>query len=325
MTEPGLRDYGAAMRAIGVVNYGGPEALQLVDLPEGHAGPGEVRIRVHAATVNPTDTYVRNGDRAEMQKADPPPYVPGMDAAGVIDEVGEGVSTGVGVGDRVMAIVVPKGAYGAYRESLVIAADAVALAPRDTSHAEASTLPMNGLTARLSLDLLGLQPGQTLAVTGAAGCYGGYVVQLAKADGLTVIADASDADVELVTALGADVVLPRGEGFASEVRKLYPDGVDGLADGAVQNEAVVDAIRDGGSYTSVRGFTPAAQRDIAFTTTFVRDYAHEQGKLDQLRQQVEDGLLTLRVAQTYPPDQASAAHARLEAGGTRGRCVITFD
>ncbi len=313
------------MRAIGVVTFGGPEALQLVDLPEEHPGPGEVRIRVHAATVNPTDTYVRNGDRAEVQKADPPPYVPGMDAAGVIDEVGDGASSTFSVGDRVMAIVVPKGPYGAYRESLVISADAVALAPRGTSHAEASTLPMNGLTARLSLDLLGLVPGQTLAVTGAAGCYGGYVVQLAKADGLTVIADASDADVELVTALGADIVVPRGAEFAAHVRRHVPDGVDALADGAVQNDEVVGAIRDGGGYTSVRGFQPTPQRDITFTTTWVRDYAHEQAKLDRLRQQAEDGLVTLRVAQTYPADQAPAAHARLEAGGTRGRCVITFD
>ena len=93
-----------------------------------------------------------------------------------------------------MAIVVPKGTHGAYRESLVLPAESVTRAPQGTSHAEASTLPMNGLTARLSLDLLGLQPGQTIAVTGAAGCYGGYMVQLAKADGLTVIADATDAD-----------------------------------------------------------------------------------------------------------------------------------
>ena len=77
------------MRAVGVNEFGGPEALEVVDLPEVHAGPGEVRIRVHAATVNPTDTYVRNGARAEMLKRDPPPYVPGMDAAGVLDQIGD--------------------------------------------------------------------------------------------------------------------------------------------------------------------------------------------------------------------------------------------
>jgi NADPH:quinone reductase-like Zn-dependent oxidoreductase len=128
------------MRAVGVVRYGGPEALEVVDLPEPHAGPGQVRIRVHAATVNPTDTYVRNGDRAELQQRDPGPYVPGMDAAGVLDEIGEGVNTDLAVGD--------------------------------CRH-------------------------------GAAGCYGGYVVQLAKADGLHVVADASPSDEEALTEIAA--------------------------------------------------------------------------------------------------------------------------
>lgn len=313
------------MKAVGVITYGGPEVLEIVDLPEVHAGPGEVRLRVHAATVNPTDTYVRNGDRAEMQKADPGPYVPGMDAAGVVDEVGDGVSTGISVGDRAMGIVVPKGSHGAYRESLVLPAESVTRAPEGSSHAEASTLPMNGLTARLSLDLLGLEPGQTIAVTGAAGCYGGYVVQLAKADGLTVIADASEADTELVSSLGADIVVPRGAGFADAVREHFPSGVDGLADGSVQNDEVIPAIADGGAFTSVRGYQGEPQRNITFTTTWVTKYATEHAKLDRLREQAEAGELTLRVAQTYPAAQASKAHARLEAGGTRGRCVIVFD
>lgn len=313
------------MQAVGVTTYGGPEALELVDLPEVHAGPGQVRLRVHAATVNPTDTYVRNGDRAEAQKADPGPYVPGMDAAGIVDQVGDGVTTGIEVGDRAMAIVVPKGTHGAYRQNLVLPAASVARAPEGTSHAEASTLPMNGLTARLSLDLLALEPGQTIAVTGAAGCYGGYVVQLAKADGLTVIADASEADTELVSSLGADIVVPRGPDFAAEVRNHFPDGVDGLADGSVQNDQVFGALRDGGAFTSVRGYKGEPQRNIQFSTTWVTAYAEEHAKLDRLREQAEAGQLTLRVAQTYPAAQASDAHARLEAGGTRGRCVIMFD
>lgn len=312
------------MRAVGVNNYGGPKALEIVDLPEVHAGPGEVRIRVHAATVNPTDTYVRNGDRAKVQEAQPRPYVPGMDAAGIIDEVGDGVTSGLAVGDRVMAIVVPQGSHGAYRESLVLPAESVARAPEGSSHAEASTLPMNGLTARLSLDLLDLEPGQTLAVTGAAGGYGGYVVQLAKADGLTVIADASDADIDLVTSLGADIIVPRGDDVADKIRAHFPGGVDGLADGSVQNELVIDAVRDGGAFTSIRGFKGEPQRGISFTATFVVEYQREQAKLDRLREQAERGLLALRVAQAYPAEEAAAAHARLEAGGTRGRCVIEF-
>ncbi len=312
------------MRAVGVMVHGGPEALEVVEVPEVHAGPGEVRIRVHAATVNPTDIMARNGSRAEQQKIDPPPYVPGMDVAGIVDEVGNAVSTGVKVGDAVIAMVVPKASHGAYREQIVLQARAVVPAPRGKSHIEASTLPMNGLTARQSLDLLGLSRGQTLAVTGAAGAYGGYVIQLAKAEGLTVIADASEADHALVTSLGADIVVRRGDDVAARIRAEFPDGVDGLADGAVLNERVIHAVRDGGAFTSVRGFSGEAQRGIRFTTTFVRSYDCEFEKLDRLRQQVEAGVLTLRVADTYPPERASEAHRRLQDGGTRGRLVITF-
>lgn len=312
------------MRAVGLMRHGGPDVLEVVDLPEVHAGPGQVRLRVHAAAVNPTDTMARNGSRAEQQKVDPPPYVPGMDAAGIVDEVGDGVSTGVRVGDTVMAMVVPNGSHGAYREQIVLDARAVVPAPAGTTHVEACTLPMNGLTARQSLDLLNLSPAQTLAVTGAAGAYGGYVVQLAKAEGLTVIADASEADHDLVASLGADIVVRRGDDVAARIRQHFPDGVDGLADGALQNELVIPAVRDGGAFTAVRGFVGEPQRDITFTATWVREYDGEFEKLDRLRQQVEQGALTLRVADTYPPEQAGETHRRLEAGGTRGRLVIVF-
>ena len=312
------------MRAVGIFVHGGPEALEVVNLPEVHAGPGQVRLRVHAAAVNPTDTMARNGSRAEQQKADPPPYVPGMDAAGIVDEVGAGVTTGIQIGDAVMAMVVPQASHGAYREQIVLEARAVVPAPAGTTHVQACTLPMNGLTARLSLDLLGLSSGQSLAVTGAAGAYGGYVIQLAKAEGLTVIADASEADHELVAALGADIVVRRGDDVAARIREHFPDGVDGLADGAVQNERVIAAVRDGGAFTAVRGYAGDPQRGINFTATWVRTYDGEFEKLDRLRQLVEAGAVTLRVAETYPPERAGEAHRRLEAGGTRGRLVITF-
>ena len=312
------------MRAVGIMIHGGPEALEVVDLPEVHASPGQVRMRIQAAAVNPTDTMARNGSRAEQQKVDPPPYVPGMDAAGIVDEVGDGVTTGVQVGDLVMAMVIPKGSHGAYREQIVLDARAVVPAPAGATPVEACTLPMNGLTARQSLDLLGLSAGQTLAVTGAAGAYGGYVVQLATADGLTVIADASEADRELVASLGADIVVPRGDDVATRILEHFPNGVDGLADGAVQNERVIPAVRDGGAFTSVRGFIGEPQRGITFTATTVRTYDGEFEKLDRLRQLVESGAITLRVAGTYPPERAGEAHRRLEAGGTRGRLVITF-
>jgi NADPH:quinone reductase-like Zn-dependent oxidoreductase len=306
------------------MQYGGPEVLQVVDVPEVHAGPGQVRIRVHAAAVNPTDVGTRNGSRAEQQKADPPPYVPGMDVAGIVDEVGAGVATGVQVGDAVMGIVVPKGSHGGYREQIVLGARSVARAPAGKSHVEACTLPMNGLTARLSLDLLGLAPGQVLAVTGAAGIYGGYVIQQARHEGLTVVADASDADRELVASLGAHIVVPRGPDVAQRIRERFPDGVDGLADGALLNELALPAVRDGGAYTALRGFKGEPQRGIRSTPTFVRTYDGEWEKLDRLRQLAEDGTITLRVAANYPAEQAAEAHRRLEARGTRGRLVLVF-
>ena len=312
------------VRVVGVVEFGGPEALQVIEIPERHAGLGEVRIRVRAATVNPTDTYVRNGSRAKSLTKDPPPYVPGMDVAGVLDEIGEGVATDLTVGDDVMAIVLPSGAHGGYCESIVVPVESVARVPAGTSHAEASTLPMNGLTARLALDLLNLQPGQTLAVTGAAGSFGGYVVQLAKADGVRVIADASSADEQLVRDLGADIVVPRGDDVADHVRKAFPEGVDALADGSVQNALVLPAVKDGGSVAAVRLFEGDSERGITIHPVWVRDYVREQAKLDRLREQVENGEISLRVARTFPAEEAGEAHRILEAGGTRGRLVITF-
>lgn len=311
------------MRGVGLTSFGGPEVLKVVDLPEVHAGPGQVRIRNHAATVNPTDTFLRSGMRAEQMKADPPPYVPGMEAAGVVDEVGSGVP-GLKVGDAVLAIVVPKASQGAYREQLVLDARSVVKAPKGKSHTEAATLPMNGLTARQVLDKLTLKPGQVIAVTGAAGAMGGYVVQLAKADGLKVIADASEQDEALVKSLGADIVVRRGDDVAQRIRQHFPQGVDGLSDSANLQGKVVAAVKDGGGFNSVRGYQGNGERGIHFTTTVVSGYVFEHDKLDKLRQLVDDGKLTLRVAATYKPEQAAEAHRRLEAHGTRGRIVIAF-
>ena len=311
------------MRVVGVDEFGGPEALQVFEVPEPHAGPGQVRIRVHAATVNPTDTYTRNGARAEMLKAFAPPHVPGMDAAGNLDEIGDGAITNCMIGDAVMAVVLPQG-MGAYSEYICVPAESVTHIPSNVGIVEASTLPMNGLTARLSLDQLALSAGQTLAVTGAAGCYGGYMVQLAKALGLRVIADASAADAELVRSLGADEVVRRGDGVADRIRAIVPNGVDAIADGSVQLDALIPAVRDGGAFVSVRGYGGEPVRGITFHTTWVRDYITAHAKHDELRQMVEDGAITLRVAKTFPAENGSEAHATLEAGGTRGRLVLVF-
>jgi NADPH2:quinone reductase len=314
------------MKAVGVTEWGGPDALQVVELPVPEAGPGQVRIRVHAAAVNPTDTLLRDGSRAERLRDVPAPHVPGMDAAGVLDQIGPGVQTDLRVGDPVMAIVIPHGAHGAYAEQIVVPAESVVRAPAGASHAEAASLPMNALTVRAALDALDLQPGQTLAVSGAAGAVGGYAVQLGKADGLRVIADASPADEKLVTSLGADVVVSRGDDFGARVRAVAPDGADGLIDAALLDEQAISAVRDGGRIATVRGYQGPAQpeRGITFHPVLVRHYAREQAKLDRLRQQAESGQVTLRVARTFPADQAPEAHRILEAGGTRGRLILEF-
>jgi NADPH2:quinone reductase len=311
------------MRAAGVTEFGGPEALHIVDVPEEHAGPGQVRLRVTAAAVNPTDTYLVLGAYADRDPVKTPPWVPGMDVAGVVDEVGDGVEHVV-VGEAVMGVVVPTGAHGGYRESLVLPADSVVRAPKNATDVEAATLPMNGLTARFSLDLMGLRPGQVLAVTGAAGAYGGYVVQLAKADGLTVVADASESDEQLVRDLGADVVVRRGDDVAARIREQFPDGVDGLADGAVQDALVLPAVRDGGAVATVRGYRGDGQRGLRVFPTLVRKVAQDRPALDRLRQQAEDGVVTLRVNRPLPAEEAAEAHRVLARGGVRGRLVLTF-
>jgi NADPH2:quinone reductase len=312
------------MTAIGVTTYGGPEALHEIEVPSEPLGASDVRIRVTAAAVNPTDTGVRSGMRDDKPGATPPGAVPGMDAAGEVVAVGADVETGVAVGDRVMAVVRPSGPHGAYRSDLVVPARSATHVPAGSSDVEAATLPMNGLTARFAIDSLQLRPGQVLAVTGAAGAFGGYVIQLAKADGITVVADASDQDRDLVEQLGADVVLPRGDGFVDAVRERYPDGVDGLADGAVFNEAALGAVKDGGRMATVRGWDGGDQSRVTVIPVMVAEHVLEWEALDRLREQVEAGVLTLRVADVLPATQATEAHRRLEAGGVRGRIVLQF-
>lgn len=312
------------MKAVGVQRFGGPEALEVVEIDEPHPGPGEIRIRVHAATVNPTDTLFRNGvTSAEALRDRPPPYVPGMDVAGVVDEVGEGARQSVG--DDVMAMTLPRSRLGGgYAEQVIVPTESATAMPIGATYAEASTLPMNGLTAQLSLDVLALEPGRTLLVTGAAGAYGGYTVQLAKARGLRVVADSSPEDEPLVRRLGADVIVARGDGVALRVRQALPDGVDAVADGALIGEPILAAIRDGGAVAAVRAFGADAERGIVIHHVMVRDYAREWDKLDELRRLAGTGAVTLRVAHTYPPERAADAHRALEAGGIRGRLVIVF-
>ncbi|MCW0215420.1 MAG: NADP-dependent oxidoreductase [Pseudonocardia sp.] len=313
------------MYAVGIPRPGGPEVLELVELPTPEPGPGEIRIRTAAAAVNPTDTAFRQwGPREKEGLA--PPWIPGMEMAGTVDAVGEGAPWTVG--DRVMAIVMPRRALGgAQAEYVVIPADGAAAIPDGISDAEASTLPMNGLTVYSALLHLGLAPGQTLGVTGAAGAVGGYAIELGKVAGLRVVADSSERDEELVRSLGPDVVVRASKNVNEEVsafREAVPGGVDGLIDAAVLDAGALPIVKDGGALATVRFWPGPSERDIRIHPVMVGDHLHDGAEIAKLAQLVVEKRLTLRVAQTYPAAEATAAHERLQAGGTRGRLVLTF-
>ena len=271
------------MKAIGLTEFGGPDVLHVVDLPTPEPAPGEVRIRVHAVTVNPTDATFRAGGRAGQLAGRTPPYIPGVDERSVVH------------------------------------------APRDTTHSEASTLLLNAVAAHLALDALHLDAGQSLAVTGAAGALGGDAIQLARARGLTVIADASAEDLDLVRDLGANEVVARGDGVTERIRGLVPGGVPGLIDGANLAAAALAAIADGGTLVTVRGWSGPGERGISVRPVSAFDSFTDTALLDGLRALAEDGTLSLRVADVMPARDAARAHRRLAAGGVRGRLVLDFE
>jgi len=311
------------MRAVGITEFGGPEVLQIVERPMPEPGAGLVRIRVAAATVNPTDIALRQGVFGPPPDTAGPPYIPGMELAGIIDLASPGSDWPVG--ERVMAIVSPRSAGGgAQAEFVVVPEDSVARVPDAIGLTAAATLPMNGLTARRALDLLALEPGHTLAVTGAAGAVGGYTSQLAAAEGLKVVADAAPSDAGLVYSLGADIVVDRGDDVATAIRRAVPGGVDALLDAAVIGGPVLPAVRDGGQIAAVRPFQGDSERDVSITLVLVSDYMHAGDKLAALADQVSAGQVTLRVAAEMPAEEAAQAHRRFEAGGVRGRLVLTF-
>lgn len=316
------------MRAVGFTEFGDPDVLGIVTVPRPAPGPGQVLVRVAAATVNPTDLGFRQGGRP-LPPGVEPPYIPGMDLAGVIEETGPEVRAWH-VGDRVMAAVAPMApGGGAQAEYRVVDGDQLAKVPDGWSLTDAATLPMNGLTVRTALDMLALPAGSTLAVTGSAGIVGQYAIQLGTYEGLTVIGDAKPEDVALVESFGAHHVVPRGAEMAAAVRGLYPDGVDAVIDAALLGPAVIGAVRHGGQLLAVRpyqGLTEngKAERGITVHLVLVGQHLHEGHRIGELAGLVDAGVLTLRVADVLPADQAADAHRRLAAGGVRGRLVLTF-
>jgi NADPH:quinone reductase len=311
------------MRAVGFSEFGGPEVLRIISRPVPEPGPGQVRVRVAAAAVNPTDLAFRSGAHRSMPAGVEPPYTPGMDLAGVVDVAGDG--GGWLPGERVMAAVsqwVPGG--GAQAEFVLVDSSALARIPEAISLQAAATLPMNALTVRAALDQLALRPGQSLAITGAAGIVGGYAIQLGRAEGLRIIADAAAADADLVGGLGAHVVVPRGPDVAAAIRRAVPDGVDALLDAAVMGAPVLPAVREGGQLMAVRPFTGETEREITVSLVLVFHHLHEAARLARLAELAARRTLTLRVADVLPADHAAQAHRRMAAGGVRGRLVLTF-
>jgi len=282
-----------------------------------------VRVRVEAATVNPSDTLFRAGGLATHVAQALPPYVAGLEFAGTIDAVGPGVVWDTGAAVMGMTAFIPDG-RGAHAEQVVVDARSVVDLPQGASMAQAATLPMNGLTARLALDRLGLTAGQTLVVTGAVGAVGGYVVGLAASEGIDVVAIASPADEPLARELGASMFVARGEHAAAAVREATGAGADGAVDAAVIGRQILPAVRDGGCIVCLRAFDGDLERGISAQPVSVRTYAVESEKLRSLAASVDQGALRLRVAETFSPERAAEAHERLEAGGVRGRLVLSF-
>jgi NADPH2:quinone reductase len=314
------------VKAIALDSYGGPEVLYPVDLPDPHPGPGEVRVRVGAAAVAPVDAMLRTGLLASLYEGLEPPFVPGMEISGVVDELGPGLASGLDllVGTEVAGFVDSFGAYGGYSDYVVVPVASVTRAPRGATAAEAASFLNNSLTARNALDALALPAGSTLLVTGAAGSVGGYLTQLARHEGLRVIAIASAQDESLVRSFGAEVVVPRGQNAAREVLSLRPNGVDAIADAAVLGDQVVETVRDGGHIAIFRPWEGSAGRGITVHQLNVRERATDHAAITRLRDLVEEGVLTMRVGRVLPAARAPEAHRLLDTGGLRGRIILEF-
>ncbi|MFF3086517.1 NADP-dependent oxidoreductase [Streptomyces nojiriensis] len=297
------------MLAAVVTGFGGPERVELAEVPAPRPAAGQLRVKVTAAGLNPVDGAVvagvfgGAGQRLGL----------GWDVSGEIDEIGAGVS-GRSIGDRVVGLhygqVKPLGTHAQY---VVLDATAVASAPAAVDAVTAAGLPLAGLTAARAVDLLGLAPGSSVLITGAAGVVGGLAVQLAVRAGLVVTALAGAEDEEFVRSLGATGFVPRGE---------VPAGpVDGVLDAAVLGGAALGAVRDGGVYVGlIPNHAPAAERGVRVVE---QEVAADGAHLARLVALVDEGALTLRVADTFPLGEAAKAHAHLATPGVRGRIILT--
>ena len=313
------------MRGIAINEFGGPEQLQLMDLPEPLVGPDIVVIDVKAAGVNPVDYKIRAGGMATRYVHHFPVGI-GWDAAGVVEAVGPAVRD-FAPGDEVFAYCRKTDiSDGTYAEKIAVPRTQVAHKPRRASFVEAAAVPLTALTAWECLtEALELQPGQTILVTAAAGGVGHNAVQLARALGAEVIGTASEANHDFVKGLGAvEVVDYAGGGVADTVRASRPDGVDAMLD-VVGGDAQADAraaLREGGRIVSIVDPGVKEAEGVEGFYVFVRPDA---ASLRELARRYDAGELRAEIAATFPLERAADAHRMIEEGHVRGKLVVTVE
>ncbi|MEV6028012.1 NADP-dependent oxidoreductase [Streptomyces sp. NPDC052036] len=297
-------------KAITFSGYGAPEVLRLSEVTPPEPGPGQVRVRVRAASVNPLDMKIRSGLMADKVPAHFP-VIPGLDAAGVVDAVGDGAE--VAAGDEVLGATVG-GSYGEY--ALL---DRAVAKPEGLSWEVAASLVTVGQTALRVLGQLGAQPGQTLLVHGAAGSVGFLAVQLAVARGITVIGTVGEHDIERVAALGATAVR-YGDGWVERVKAAAPGEVDLVFDAAGAG-VLADSVTLTGDPEKVITIADmsAAQHGVRFSA----GTADQGGQsLPELAQLAAAGKLTVPIWRTYSLTEAAQAHTDLEARHNHGKAVL---
>jgi NADPH:quinone reductase-like Zn-dependent oxidoreductase len=298
------------MKAVQYSEFGGPEVLRFVDLPEPEAGPSQVRIAVHAVGINPIDWKLRSGAMGGEL-----PRGTGVEAAGVVAQVGDGV-TGVAVGDRVFG----SAANAAARQALLSHFAAI---PQGLEFTAAAALPVAVETATRCLDLLDVSDGQTLLINGASGGVGLAAVQLARVRGARVIGSGGPGSQERLRSFGAEPVV-YGDRLVAEVSELAPDGVNSAIDMALSGGIVPLVELAGGvdHVVAIADFQGAKEHGVRFTGGGQGSAWHA---LDDVIEVIEQGRFTVPVAHVLPLSEIAEAHRLSQSGHAGGKIVLTVD